>query len=1518
MTAFECRPWVRFVLAIVAVLLATAAAPTTASAQCQNAVTRISPCGAEVIVSPGATNQHQTFTVYDLTAKGQSFAVTPSCTGYVTSCSASPTTANINPNSSTPITVTYSVANTGGSGQVSLSGNSVTGYIAVNSQHRPAIVTLPYYNYDNVQPSLCAADCFDKVLTYTTPADYTLDTPRAVTLMYRSNTANPMVTVQVDAWDSSTVRPAKMSIKVHRPASQGGAFVTFTNGSNEIYFQFDTTIIPERLAAQFAPQLGDTLTGAYNYTAVVTSYWNDSTVLSDSTSLRVLIENERSSVFGAGWTVAGQQTVHLQTDSSLVITDGAGAISWFQKPTGCANPCTYTSPTGDYTTVTSPSAVWYQWGWDRKYPDGTIVSFFAGGPEVAVTDPRGNRALTFYYWNSLGFRDSLITDALGHSFHFVYDNGSDGWESGSIRQIYDDAGPPRYTWFGVDNNNNQDQIEDPMGGQYGGIILAVDAVYNAQHQMISNIDRHQTPWHFGYDFAGKLAADSAPAVLANGVTQPIITHYQSPESSFLINPSSGVGTSTSPGGFEGGGPWWANIWDPDSNHTAFTVDRWGQPLTLNDAVGGTTLYNRVGGAYTIGIIPAIQIYYPQGGVDQFRYNSSGLLTWSEPAGQDSTRYAYGNNFAIADTITGSHQASQVTTVDGHGNVTAVTVAGTYTTHFYVDSRGRDTMIVDPLGHSTSYHYDSVTGNLDSTLAIGNRYTKRTFDSYGRVAQAWANATPHSLTTFDALNRLQTVASGVAGDTTRYFYDSLYMVRVQDAKGQVYRDSVNALGWRVHSYDPDSTKGHVSYAYDRNGNVLTYTNRRNQSVTFTYDPLGRPLSKGGTGVVAATYTYSSNRRVVTGSNAVAATTQYYSSTGWLDSVVTSFPGAGQTFRLGYGPTPVQQLASIIIQGRPTAPSFAMRTYVWDTTSAMLVAAVTNTDTVALGYDGDAQVETMNYGGGAAIGIRRNGQHLIDSTRFTIPYGGRPPTPTPLLDSAFARAYGYDSIGRVINQVFLNGAQRMAAHFGYNTQGPVNDFKITSNVTCSTADSVYGYTCTAGGSSVVNDTAFSADLMANDTVISANGTAIIHATYAKGNRVLTYNGSTFTTDLDGNIIRRLDGSGRDMRFGWSPDGLLVSDTTEGNGHVMQYDYDAFGQLVRRTSGGTVQNYFLWNGSQLLSELDGTATHVVQDWTYLPGQAMPVATINTAFGTIEHPQYDALGNYIGAIYDDTLPVGHALGEGVFDPYGRHIYFASNTGWKGMLWEGDSTQLYYGQSRWYDPYQGRWLSQDPVGVSGGLNLYAYAGGDRVNGFDPSGLKVATGGCGVWCEDGGGGGNGGSDDGPDDPVLIQGVNVTAQSSPWLFDLGDSPLWGPSIADQYFGPASDVSGGGGSSSPAQPPAQCAGLLRNRTIRAALNASWNRSMANGHTEQGFFAQNLIAGINIVNRPGGAGASIGVTTPPPATFLIAHVHPNWGPTWTQTFSPQDIAVANSLQLTTAVISHDSLFIKPYGGPIAGCQR
>lgn len=49
----------------------------------------------------------------------------------------------------------------------------------------------------------------------------------------------------------------------------------------------------------------------------------------------------------------------------------------------------------------------------------------------------------------------------------------------------------------------------------------------------------------------------------------------------------------------------------------------------------------------------------------------------------------------------------------------------------------------------------------------------------------------------------------------------------------------------------------------------------------------------------------------------------------------------------------------------------------------------------------------------------------------------------------------------------------------------------------------------------------------------------------------------------------------------------------------------------------------------------------------------------------------------------------------------------------------------RGYEPNLGRWLSQDPIGLRGGLNLYGYVNNDPANFVDPWGLQAGGGGSG-------------------------------------------------------------------------------------------------------------------------------------------------------------------------------------------------
>ncbi|MEO0531794.1 MAG: RHS repeat-associated core domain-containing protein [Planctomycetota bacterium] len=64
-----------------------------------------------------------------------------------------------------------------------------------------------------------------------------------------------------------------------------------------------------------------------------------------------------------------------------------------------------------------------------------------------------------------------------------------------------------------------------------------------------------------------------------------------------------------------------------------------------------------------------------------------------------------------------------------------------------------------------------------------------------------------------------------------------------------------------------------------------------------------------------------------------------------------------------------------------------------------------------------------------------------------------------------------------------------------------------------------------------------------------------------------------------------------------------------------------------------------------------------------------------------------------------------------------AVDAAFAGREWDEDAG-LSYNRARWYDAELGRFLSEDPIGLSGGdANVYRYAAGDPANYRDPSGL---------------------------------------------------------------------------------------------------------------------------------------------------------------------------------------------------------
>ena len=178
---------------------------------------------------------------------------------------------------------------------------------------------------------------------------------------------------------------------------------------------------------------------------------------------------------------------------------------------------------------------------------------------------------------------------------------------------------------------------------------------------------------------------------------------------------------------------------------------------------------------------------------------------------------------------------------------------------------------------------------------------------------------------------------------------------------------------------------------------------------------------------------------------------------------------------------------------------------------------------------------------------------------------------------------------------------------------------------------------------------------------------------------------------------------------------------------FSYDTTGRHTQNAAG----KGFFYDGVNAVQELSGSTVTA----NLLTGPGVDQAITRTDSSGTSTFLTDAQGSTI-ALADNagTLPTQYSYG-----PFGLTTTSGVGSGnsfqYTGR--ENDGTGLYYYRARYYNPALGRFISEDPAGMSGsGANLYGYVGNSPTSGSDPSGLwsppahdafiRHALAGCGV------------------------------------------------------------------------------------------------------------------------------------------------------------------------------------------------
>ncbi len=176
-------------------------------------------------------------------------------------------------------------------------------------------------------------------------------------------------------------------------------------------------------------------------------------------------------------------------------------------------------------------------------------------------------------------------------------------------------------------------------------------------------------------------------------------------------------------------------------------------------------------------------------------------------------------------------------------------------------------------------------------------------------------------------------------------------------------------------------------------------------------------------------------------------------------------------------------------------------------------------------------------------------------------------------------------------------------------------------------------------------------------------------------------------------------------------------DGKELIAEYAYNRFGERIKKVVYSNTKKpkvtYYLYDGHSLTAEANEQGKIAVQ---YLYFKNQP-------FTKLEGKQVYALHtDNLGTPRAATDNKGKLVWQADYSPFGKAQITTQqitlNLRFPGQ-YEDAETGKYYNYLRTYDPDTGRYATSDPIGLVGGINLYAYVGGNPLSGFDSLGLAT-------------------------------------------------------------------------------------------------------------------------------------------------------------------------------------------------------
>ena len=468
---------------------------------------------------------------------------------------------------------------------------------------------------------------------------------------------------------------------------------------------------------------------------------------------------------------------------------------------------------------------------DQAWTDGASTVHHV---ERTTYDAKGQRlsnrpgdvAATTFTYDELG-RLERTTDPLTDYTESSYDL------AGQLQTVRDkNGGVTDYDYDARGNQTSADTPEDPESvsvyDQYGNVSSVTDPrgkitsyTYDEVGNELTQVDPLNRTTSSSYDDAGNQLTETLPG----GITTTY--GYDGNGNEELVTYPGGTVTSSTS--------------YTDLQNTHVETDERAEPTTYGyDAVGRE-----------------VSVTNADGGIDETLYDAAGRIEARENGLDQPTQY----------------------TLDPAGRITQTEHPDLTTRSSTWDDAGRETARSDEEANPTTLGYDS-QGRVLSELRADGGLWQYTYDGNGNRLTVEDPEGGITTTTYDANDQLLTSEDPEGGDTTYAYDDAGNLETVTDPRGKVttygYDDAnertlmdppgtgstsytytvrgeldTEVTGGVTTDYDYDDrgrlttvTRGSsvTSYTHDDAGNVLTHTMPDGQTITYTYDGVGRRTSE----------------------------------------------------------------------------------------------------------------------------------------------------------------------------------------------------------------------------------------------------------------------------------------------------------------------------------------------------------------------------------------------------------------------------------------------------------------------------------------------------------------------------------------------------------------------------------------------------------------------------------------------------------------------------------------------------